>query len=92
MSNCCLFYKIYFVFAGLWHIKNLKNLYVSLSSTLVQIDEAQCHRKMCVQDSNRMLGRKNCAPTVFVRKKSTPRSPNGYTSTTNHYRKYLQLR
>lgn len=39
-----------------------------------------------------MLGRRNCAPTVFVRKKSIPKSLNVYTSTTNHYRKYLLLR
>jgi len=88
----CLFYKMFFIFAGLWQIKNLENLYVSSSFALKPIDEAECHRKMCVRDSNRMLGKKNCAPTVFVRKRSTPRSPNGYLLTTNHYRKFLQPR
>jgi len=80
------------LFSGLWQIKNLKKLYVSSSFALKPIDEAQCHRKMCVPDSNRMLGKKNCAQIVFVPKRSTPRSPNGYILTTNHYRKYLQHR
>lgn len=52
----------------------------------------RCRRKTRARDSNRTLGRRNCAPTVFVRKKSTPRKPNVRMSTTNRYRKYLQHR
>lgn len=90
MTNVDKFTYIIFDFRFcriLWQMNRLEKL-----SALEPATETPCRRKMCVRDSNRMLGRKNCAPTVFVRKRSIPKNPNEYTLTTNHCRKYLQLR
>lgn len=73
-------------FAGLWQ-KQKKCL-----SSVLELFETQCRPKMRARDSNRTLGRKNYVPTVFVRKRSTPKNPNGYTSTTSPCRKYHQHR